>query len=281
MEQYIGLWKRASIQVGDDAPFENATVYWLQAETYFADIRIPFSQPLLSQPLLNLDRDRLLPFAEINAFAGTIACTETWIRWNRMVDFKPSSDIDQGKVHFVGTDLIEQGEFTVDGKVEAYKEIWQPHPTEHGDRLVLALVKAINLTTQVITYPKGLWVMVGSHSIRICDNRGYADNFIAPEPSQLSEAELKHLMQFQADYCECRGVGDRSENRWETMLSSDPSRIGRPLAPPTQAQDDVLVEIQAQASGETIEYYWEIRESAGNLLGVTELGYENPVPLPS
>jgi Protein HRI1 len=281
MEQYIGFWKRASIQVGDNAPSENATVYWLQAETYFADIRIPFSQPLLSQPLLSLNRNSLLPFAEINAFAGTIACTETWIRWHRMVDFKPSSNIDQGKVHFVGTDLIEQGESNVDGKVEAYTEVWQPQMIEHGDRLVLELVKAINLTTQVVTYPKGLWVTVGNHAIRICDNRGYTDDFIAPEPAQLSEVGLKHLMQFQADYSEYGGVGDRPEKRWETMLSSDPSRMGRPLAPPTQAQDGALVEIQSQASGETVEYHWEIREAAGNLSGVTELGYENPVPLPS
>jgi Protein HRI1 len=265
MEQYIGFWKRASIQVGDNAPSENATVYWLQAETYFADIRIPFSQPLLSQPLLSLNRDSLLPFAEINAFAGTIACTETWIRWHRMVDFKPSSSIDQGKVHFVGTNLIEQGEFTIDGKVEAYTEVWQPQMIEQGDRLVLELVKAINLTTQVVTYPKGLWVTVGSHAIRICDNRSYADDFIAPEPSQLSEAELKRLMQFQADYCEYRGVGDRSQGSWETMLSSDPSQIGRRLTHPTQVQDDVLIETQETASGETIEYYWEIREAAGNL----------------
>jgi Protein HRI1 len=265
MEQYIGLWKRASIQVGEGAPFENATVYWLQAETYFADIRIPFNQPLLSQPLLSLDRDSLLHFAQINAFAGAIACTETWVRWNRMVDFKPSSDIDQGKVHFAGTDLIEQGESTVDGKIEAYTEIWQPQPTEQGDRLVLELVRAISLTTQIVTYPKGLWVTVGSHAIRICDNRGYANNFIAPEPSELSEAELKHLMQFQADYSQYKREKGSSEGSWETMLSSDPSRMGRQLAPPTQARDGVLVETQKQDSGETVEYYWEIREAAGNL----------------
>src|SRR6185436_3404306 len=109
MKQYIGLWKRASIQIGEGTPFEDAAVYWLQAGTYFADIRVLVNQPRLSQPLLSLDRDDLLPFAKINAFAGAIDCTETWIRWNRRVDFKPSSDVDQGKVHFVGTDLIEQG----------------------------------------------------------------------------------------------------------------------------------------------------------------------------
>ncbi len=265
MEQYIGLWKRASIQLGDRAPSENATVYWLQAETYFADIRIPFDQPRLSQPLLSLDRDSLLPFAQINAFAGAIDCTETWIRWNRMVDFKPSSDIDQGKVYFAGTDLIEQGESNINDKVEAYTEVWQPQPTEQGDRLVLELVRAINLTTQVTSYPKGLWITVGSHTIRICDNRGYTDDFIAPEPSKLSEAELKHLMQFQAEYSQHKHEKDHSKGSWETMLSSDPSRIGRRFNFPTQVREDVLVETQEQASGEIVEYYWKIREAAGNL----------------
>lgn len=266
MEQYIGLWKRASIQIGEGTPFENATVYWLQAETYFADIRIPFNQPFLSQPLLSLDRDSLLPFAEINAFAGTIDCTETWIRWNRKVDFKPSSDIDQGKVLFVGTDLIEQGETLVDGKVEAYTEIWQPQPIEQGDRLVLELVRAVNLTTQLVTYPKGLWVTVGAHSIRLYDNRSYAADFAAPEPSKLSETELRHLMQFQADYSQHKRDKGSHRGSWETMLSANPKRIGRQLNPPTQVRDGILVEIEEQALGELLEYHWEIRESTGNLL---------------
>jgi len=266
MEQYIGLWKRASIQMGEGNPFENATVYWLQAETYFADIRIPFNQPLLSQPLLSLDRESLLPFAEINAFAGAIDCTETWIRWNRRIDFKPSSDIDQGKVHFVGVDLIEQGESVVDGKIETYTEIWQPQPIEQGDRLVLELVRGVNLTTQVVSHPQGLWVTVGDHTIRLCDNRGYAADFVAPEPSKLSEVELKHLMQFQADYSQHKYNQDSHKSSWETMLSSDPNRMGSQLIPPTQVRDGVLVEIEEQASGETIEYHWAIREAAGNLI---------------
>jgi hypothetical protein len=251
MNPYIGLWQRASIQIGETAPFEDTTVYWLQAETYFADIRIPFNQPPLSQPLLSLDRDSLLPFTQISAFAGTIDYTTTWIRWHRQIDFSPSSDIDQGEVHFVGPNLIERGESTIDGKVETYTEVWVPQPTDPSTRLVLELVKAKNLKTQAITYPKGLWVTVGDHAIRICDLRSNLPT--TSDPTTLSETELKHLMQFQATYSQ------RHNNKWQIKLSSDPTQIGSSLDYPI-LQNDTLIETQQQTPDELIEYIWEIRE---------------------
>ena len=255
MNQYIGLWRRASIQIGEGVPYEDTTVYWLQAETYFADIRIPFSQPSLSQPLSSLSRDNLLALAQFSAFAGKIDCTETWIRWHRLVDFRPSGEIDQGDVYFAGENLIERGKSTVDGKIEAYTEVWVPQPDDHSNRLVLELVRATNLTTQAITYPKGIWVTVGNHAIRLCDHRGYSTNVVAPQPSELSEAELKHLMQFQAEYSQ-----RNPKNGWKITMSADPTRLGRAADYPVRRQDGVWVEMQQQDSGEIIEYCWQIRE---------------------
>jgi hypothetical protein len=261
MNQYIGLWRRASVQIGESLPYEDTVVYWLQAETYFADIRIPFSQPSLSQPLSSLSRDNLLDFAQFSAFAGKIDCTETWIRWHRQIDFRLSSDIDQGDVHFDGENLIERGESTVDGKVEAYTEVWVPQPDDHSNRLVLELVSETNLTTQATTYPKGLWVTVGNHAIRLYDYRGYAANFIAPQPSELFEAELKHLMRFQADYSQ-----RNSKDSWEITMSSDPTQIGRSADHPIQQRAGTLIETHQQVSGSVIEYHWKIREATGDFL---------------
>jgi hypothetical protein len=42
---YTGLWKRESIAFDDGEPQETATVFWLQGEKYFADLRIPLDQP--------------------------------------------------------------------------------------------------------------------------------------------------------------------------------------------------------------------------------------------
>jgi len=259
MSNYIGLWQRRSIQIVDGIPHEDTVVYWLQAETYFADIRIPFNQPQPNQPLLNLNRESLLSLAQFSAFAGTIASTETWIRWHRLIDFRPDpASIDQGEVEFVGADLIEHGESEFDGVVKPYTEVWVPQIEQMQDRLVLELVEAVNLQTQTKSYPKGLWVAVGNHAIRLLDNRGYAADFTAPEPSSLSDAELQQLMQFQADYRQFAG-----EQGWKIQLASDPNQLGKE-AHPAEWRANQFVETEQLVSGEQIEYYWQVRETAGN-----------------
>ena len=262
MTKYTGLWQRRSIQIADSAPYEDTLVYWLQADRYFADIRIPFSQPALTQPLLSLDRERLLSFAQFSAFAGTIDSSPTWIRWHRQIDFQPDpQSVDQGEVEFVGADLIERGESMADGKAEPYTEVWVPQlePTDNHNRLVLELVGAVNLTTQTRSYPKGLWVRVGRHAIRLCDPRGYAPDFTAPNPAALSADALCHLMQFQADYSQLTGDG------WQIERSIDPNRVGRPSAASAQWRGDCWVETAQLASGEQVEYSWAVRETAGSL----------------
>lgn len=260
LAKYIGLWKRESIQLGDADPYEDTIVFWLQAETYFADIRIPLNQPSLlpHQSLIDLEPAELLKFATFNAFAGTIDATEHWIRWNRTIDFKPNpSRIDQGSVHFEGQNLIEVGEFEVDDNVQPYLEVWVPQSNNVGDRLVLELAQELNVTAQTVTHPKALWVIVGEHFIRIYDNRFYPSDFITP--SNVSGTNLKRLMQFQADYGKRYG-----DTPWQIILSNDPNRIGSTLQ--TQANyraqwlDNILTESWTTSTGDTLEHQWHIRE---------------------
>jgi hypothetical protein len=263
--KYIGLWKRESIQLADAVPYEDSIVFWLQAEKYFADIRIPLNQPCLppQTSLLDLDPDKLLKFSQFNAFAGTIDATESWIRWNRMIDFKPDpSRIDQGSVHFEGQNLIEIGEFELEDEIQQYLEVWVPQSNHSSDRLVLELAQELNATTQTVTHPKALWVTVGEHFIRIYDDRFYSPDFVTP--SDVSGAALKQLMQFQADYGKRYG-----DNAWQIVLSNDPSRVGTPLQAKanyqTQWLDDILIESWTASTGETLEHHWNVRESTGAL----------------
>jgi Protein HRI1 len=184
MSRYLGLWKRESIQIGNSAPYEDATVLWLQAKTYFADIRIPLNQTSLlpGQTLQSLRASELLQFAQFKAFAGTIASTDTWIRWNRAIDFTPNPDrVDQGNVHFEGKNLIEIGEFStgdpLNDQSQQYLEVWTPQPLSNQDYCVLELTQVVNLSTQAITSPKALLIRVGEHFIRIYDDRSYSANF--------------------------------------------------------------------------------------------------------
>ncbi|HEY9643336.1 MAG TPA: hypothetical protein V6C57_22800 [Coleofasciculaceae cyanobacterium] len=263
--KYIGLWKRASIQLADADPYEDSIVFWLQAEKYFADIRIPMNQPCLppQKSLLDLDPAELPKFAQFTAFAGTIDATESWIRWNRTIDFKPDPRrIDQGSVHFEDGNLIEIGEFEVEDEIQQYLEVWVPQSPDSSDRLVLELAQELNATTQTITHPKALWVMVGEHFIRLYDARFYPPDFVTP--SDLSGADLQQLMHFQADYGQRHG-----EKPWQIVLSNDPSRIGTTLQSKAnyhaQWLDDILIESWTDRSGETLEHHWHVRESTGDL----------------
>ncbi len=265
LANYIGLWKRESIQLGDAAPYEDTLVLWLQAETYFADIRIPLNQPCLlpHQTLMDLESAELVKFATFNAFAGTIDATERWIRWNRTIDFKPNpSRIDQGSVHFEGQNLIEIGEFELDDTIQRYLEVWVPQSHDVSDRLVLELAQELNVTTQTVTHPKALWVTVGEHFIRIYDDRFYPPDFATP--SNVAGTALKHLMQFQADYGKRHG-----DTPWQIVLSNDPSRIGSTLQTKTNYRarwlNDILIESWTTSTGDTLEHQWHVRESTGDL----------------
>jgi hypothetical protein len=269
-ENYIGLWKRQSIQLGDADPYEDAIVFWLQAEKYFADIRIPLNQPILplQRALLDLDKPELLKFTEFKAFAGTIDATESWIRWNRSLDFKPDPNrVDQGSVHFEAGNLIEIGEFEFEDEIQQYLEVWVPQSGDISSRLVLELAQELNATTQTVTYPRALLVAVGNHFIRIYDDRFYPPDFVAPnelENPSFTEADLRRLMQFQADY----GIFD-GENSGQILLSNDPSRVGTALQSranyQTQWLDDILIESWTTQTGETLEHHWNMRESTKGL----------------
>jgi hypothetical protein len=272
MSRYLGLWKRESIQIGDADPREDAMVFWLQAKTYFADIRIPLNQASLppGQTLQSLSSSELLQFAQFTAFAGTIASTDSWIRWNRAIDFTPNPDqVDQGSVQFEGKNLIEIGECSpgdplkdqLNAQPQQYREVWTPQPLSSQDYCVLELTQVVNLSTQAIASPKALLIRVGEHFIRIYDDRAYSPDFAAPDPALLSAEDLHHLMQFQVDYGQHTAVA----TPWEILLSNDPSRVGTSLHAKADYQsswqNQSLIESWSTEQGEQLEYHWQIRES--------------------
>ena len=260
MSRYLGLWKRESIQIGSSAPYEDATVLWLQAKTYFIDIRIPLNQASLppDQTSQNLSPSELFQFAQFKAFAGTIDSTENWIRWNRSIDFTPNPDrVDQGDIHFEGKNLIEVGEFSTD---EQYREIWVPQPLNRSDYCVLELTQVVNRSTQAIAAPRALLIRVGEHVMRIYDDRFYPPDFAVPDLTLLAAEDLQRLMQFQVDYGQCTSA----EDSWKILLSNDPSRINTSIQDQTdyqsQWQNQSFIESWSTDAGEQLEYRWQIRE---------------------
>ncbi|MCU1426713.1 MAG: hypothetical protein JWL83_713 [Actinomycetia bacterium] len=157
---YRGCWRRVSITVGDNPPRANQTVMWLQAAHGFGDVRIP------------LDAD-----GETSCFSGVTTLDRSGsvprLRWAHDLNLEPIFPADEGDVEWHGDDLHESGEFTIDGAVVPYVEVWRREPCSNGEQVVL--------TTQAERAPSvfGRWVRVGDHSLLIVDRRAAGGAFTA------------------------------------------------------------------------------------------------------
>ncbi len=260
MNRYTGLWRRQSIQVGDGDAVETATVFWLQAGTYFADLRIPHDWPSASegQSRPSQSVDALLPFTRLIAFGGTTESTENWIRWTHQLDFQPRiGSVDEGSVFWEAGNLIEDGQFETPGGPQTYREVWVPEPLGSGNLLVLQLDESSS-AGEVTGQPRGLLVMVGEHFIHLYDDRGYPPEYTIPDPDVLSEPDLRRFLQFQADY----GKRDPDDNRLEICLSSDPSRLSQRLDVAAEWQEDCWLNRRPDRSGKPGEQRWRVVETA-------------------
>ncbi|BAC92286.1 hypothetical protein [Gloeobacter violaceus] len=254
--RYTGLWRRETIQIEGGEPHETAVVLWLQVDAYFADLRIPFERAFLpaGQSLADLPIRRLRDFAGFSAFAGSIEATADWIRWNRTIDFRPRpGQLDQGRVHREDSHLIEIGEFArPDGSTGMYKEIWVPQPCASPDVLVLELSEPVDSASRAIRPAKGMLVRLAQHFTHIYDPRGYPPDFEAPDPQDLSEPELRRLLDFQADY----GCYEAGSERWQILLSSDPGRVGEWLPAPIRQANQTWLQTLTGPEGFIGERRW-------------------------
>jgi hypothetical protein len=215
---YTGLWKRESIAFDDGEPQETATVFWLQGEKYFADLRIPLDQPEIpaGQSFEDLAMKNLLVHANFSSFGGNIDSTENWIRWNHWINFLPRpGQVDQGNVFWQDGNLIEDGQFEGSQGVVRYREVWVPQ----------ALGETELPNIEIFQPGQRLLVVLGEHFIHLQDGRGYAPEFSVPEVETLNETQLRHLLRFRADY----GHRDPQTGAMAIRLSSDPTQVGQIL----------------------------------------------------
>jgi hypothetical protein len=148
-----GAWTRQSVSIGDGPAFETQLVVWLQAETCYADLRVP----------LNEEQS-----AGERCFSGFSGWDGDLYRWTHRLDLEtgsPAAD-DAGRLVREGDAIVERGMFpTFDGALP-YQEIWVPIPG--ADRPFLGLER-----------PNGSFVRVGDHAITIADQRRSGGTFSA------------------------------------------------------------------------------------------------------
>ena len=133
---YLGVWKRTLLRT---PTIEDTTtnVYWMQTQSWHADLRVPANRPAFDgkTALDQLDRTELLELARQQGFCGTTVVDEDTCRWLRRYDFQPPNGAnDIGRMKFDGPDrVLEYG-------VEAdYFEIWERLPDSRGKTFAVQL----------------------------------------------------------------------------------------------------------------------------------------------
>ena len=115
--EFRGLWRRRVLKTADLVDSET-TVYWLQAGSIYADIRVPANRPRCDS-LDDASTGTLRGLAQQQGFAGNLQAEGNLLTWHRWLDYQPPTPVaDVGRVHFENEVLIENG------ALASYMEEW-------------------------------------------------------------------------------------------------------------------------------------------------------------
>ncbi|WP_181703062.1 hypothetical protein [Chthonobacter albigriseus] len=107
---FRGLWRRLSIEWGDGRGDVATTVFWLQTEAWYCDIRLPVPRPAAgARGFADLTVADAVALAGQEAFAGVLTVEGDVCTWARQIDFAPTGVIDRGHAARRGRMLVETG----------------------------------------------------------------------------------------------------------------------------------------------------------------------------
>lgn len=209
-DAYIGVWKRTLLRT---PTVEDTTshVYWMQTQSWHADIRVPANRPACKGKLAldQLAREELLELARQQGFAGTTVVEGDLCRWLRRYDFQPPSGAND-----IGRMVFETPDRVLEYGVEAdYFEIWERLPGSQGE----------NLARQISKDP--LTLFLGAGNLRMIVRPRTAQLQTASSMSELaadkSNRVLRELMDFEISFGKIASPGS-----WRIALSTLPWREG-------------------------------------------------------
>lgn len=205
---YIGVWKRTLLR----APkIEDTTsqVYWMQTQSWHADIRVPAKRPACKGKLAldQLSRDELFGLARQQGFVGTTVVEADICRWLRRYDFQPPSGAND-----IGRMVFETPERVLEYGVEAdYFEIWERLPGSLGE----------SFARQISRDP--LTLSLGTGDFRMIVRPRTAQLQTASSMSELaadtSTSKLRELLDFEINFGRTTSAG-----AWRIELSTLPWR---------------------------------------------------------
>lgn len=121
---YRGLWERTRLERRSEGTLTSdrpARVFWLQTPVWHADLRIPDARPAFdgTSDLDGCSDDELIMLAGQEAFCGLTRVDGQVTTWLRIVDLKPGTALDIGRMRFESDDLLIET-----GIAEDYVEDW-------------------------------------------------------------------------------------------------------------------------------------------------------------
>lgn len=213
--EYEGVWKRTLLRT---PALEDTTaqVYWMQTQSWHADIRVPPGRPACTgkSSLAALSRDELLGLARQQGFCGTTLVEGEVCRWLRRYDFQPPSGAnDIGRMVFDTPDRVfEYG-------VEAdYFEIWERLPESGAEHFAVEL--SVDPPRMLLAAGK-YFMTVRPRAVTL--PRSESLGVLATDAG---DAHLRALLDFEISF------GTRSSaEAWTITHSTWPWREGQAIAP--------------------------------------------------
>jgi len=207
--EYRGVWKRTLLRTPSTKD-TTTQVFWLQTESWHADIRIPADRLRSAGKLAlgDMTRDELVGLARQQGFCGTTEVDGDICRWLRRHDFQPPSGRnDIGRMVFESPDrVLEYG-------VEAdYFEVWERQPGSADGSFARG-------TTDGREFLLG----AGDYRMRVRPRVSQlpASPSLSVLASDAQDGELRDMLDFEISFGRRTGPGP-----WKIGLSTIPWREG-------------------------------------------------------
>jgi hypothetical protein len=156
-DKLIGAWRRVGLIIDGKRRVDYCDVLWLQAEEWFADIRVRLNAQD-PEP-----KDAVsLAFAKEGSFAGTASWSAPTMTWKHLLDIRENPPIDASPVKWQNGGIIEGGTMLVDGRNVPWSEEWV-RLTGEKDKPIAQIE------------PKHVYIEIGNYAIEVKDSRPDGD----------------------------------------------------------------------------------------------------------
>jgi hypothetical protein len=229
----IGVWTRRYIRHADGVEDNSTQVWWLQAQPFYADLRIPASRPSFHGVLTlsECSAEHRNWLSQQHGFAGSLVNAENAWQWMREIDFQPTTEKrDIGTLTYSEANVNLLTEKGID---DPYLELWERIDDASSTKKKAFVLRRRNSRGHAIL------VAVGQHFLLAVDHRKTTSQSVRLDPLNM---EISH------------GLRAGPISQWTITDSTFPWREGKPVFTTTN------VHVNWRRRALTEAEHWEIVE---------------------